>query len=436
MADSDKTLEETHVVTCFLRHRGEVLLLRRSEEVGSYQQQWGAVAGHAEGDPDRAARQEIAEESGLLDAATFVRKGEPFEVDDAELGKRWVVHPYLFDCAHRDVRIDWESTEAAWVAPTEILRRDTVPQLWTSYDRVAPSVASIRDDRDHGATYLSLRAIEVLRDRAGYLAVRGAVRGDDRDTSEDGARSLVSLAHDLIAARPSMHVLANQINRVMHRCREQRQDAKQVERVAIEVLEEALRADDRAARNAAKLVAGRRVLTLSRSGTVLGALTQAEPRPEVIVAASQPGGEGVGVAEALDDAGLSVTLIADAALAAVLGEKNVDLVLFGADSLLPSGGVVNKVGSALAALAARRVGIPCYAVTTVDKLRPDDEVSFAEADTEDLYGGDADLTLFNPLFEVVAGELITEIVTEEGGLEPSSLAQRARDLAALADWSL
>jgi hypothetical protein len=29
-------MEETHVVTCFLRNRGEILLLRRSEGVGSY----------------------------------------------------------------------------------------------------------------------------------------------------------------------------------------------------------------------------------------------------------------------------------------------------------------------------------------------------------------------------------------------------------------
>ncbi len=426
----DDRLEETHVVTCFLRHQGEVLLLRRSEEVGSYQQRWGAVAGHAEGDPDGAARQEIAEESGLLDAATFVRKGEPFEVKDAELGKRWIVHPYLFDCAHRDVRIDWESTEADWVAPTEILRRDTVPQLWRSYSRVAPSADTIRTDRDHGASYLSLRAVEVLRDQAGWLSV-----WDDEEETE---RSLTQLARDLLAAKPSMHVLANRVNRVMHRCRHYRHDADKVERTATEVLQGAIRADDNAARNAANLVAGRRVLTLSRSGTVFGALTRADPPPEVIVAASHPGGEGVGVSEALAEAGLSVTLTADASLAAVLAAQSVDLVLFGADSLLPSGGVVNKVGSALAALAARHAGVPCYAVTTIDKLRPDEAVSLEAAkeaaNAEALYDGDADIALFNPLFETVAGALMTEIVTEEGGLGPPALTDRAQTLANLATW--
>ena len=44
--------EATDVVTVFLRNGGAVLLLRRSDEVGSYRGRWGAVAGHAEGGPD------------------------------------------------------------------------------------------------------------------------------------------------------------------------------------------------------------------------------------------------------------------------------------------------------------------------------------------------------------------------------------------------
>src|SRR6056297_3323912 len=131
-------MDETHVVTCFLRNRGEVLLLRRSEEVGTYRGLWGGVAGHAEGDPGRAAREEIAEETGLLDACTLAREGVTFEFEDSDLGVHWVVHPYLFDCERRDAETDWETAEAEWVYPTEILRRETVPKLWASYSRVGP----------------------------------------------------------------------------------------------------------------------------------------------------------------------------------------------------------------------------------------------------------------------------------------------------------
>ena len=41
-------MDERAVVTVFLRNAGQVLLLRRSEDVGSYSGKWGGVAGHAE----------------------------------------------------------------------------------------------------------------------------------------------------------------------------------------------------------------------------------------------------------------------------------------------------------------------------------------------------------------------------------------------------
>ena len=142
-------MDETDVVTCVLRHGGAVLLLRRSEDVGSYAGRWGAVAGHAEGDPDAAARAEIREEAGLdPGAVTLVRRGDPFPVTDADLGTRWVVHPYLFDCPGRAVETNWETAEHAWIAPTAILHRETVPELWTSYDRVRPGVAAVAEDRE------------------------------------------------------------------------------------------------------------------------------------------------------------------------------------------------------------------------------------------------------------------------------------------------
>jgi 8-oxo-dGTP pyrophosphatase MutT (NUDIX family) len=157
-------MEETHVVTCFLRNRGEVLLLRRADAVESYSGLWCGVAGHVEADdadalddgrtpddagdsddgrdPDAAARREIAEETGVLSACTLARAGTSFEFADEDLETRWVVHPYCFDCERRDVETNWETADWEWVHPPEILRRETVPTLWASYSRVATSHSS------------------------------------------------------------------------------------------------------------------------------------------------------------------------------------------------------------------------------------------------------------------------------------------------------
>lgn len=83
MSDAD----ETGVVTVLLRNGSDVLLLRRSDAVGSYGGQWGTVAGHAEGDPERLALEESSEGTGFdPDDLSFVRRGASFPVADPDHG--------------------------------------------------------------------------------------------------------------------------------------------------------------------------------------------------------------------------------------------------------------------------------------------------------------------------------------------------------------
>ena len=426
MSESDST----PVVTVFLRNRGEVLLFRRSDDVDSYPGQWGAVAGHVENDDPRAsALAEIEEETGLHEHdVTLAQEGSPFTVDDEDRGTRWRVHPFLFDTDTRSIETNWETTEAEWASPTALLRRDTVPDLWTSYRRVAPSIIGITDDTTHGSAHLSIRALEVLRDRAGMLAT------SDAATIEDARSRLVSTAHRLLEARPSMAALANRIHRVMHASRPEL-PPETTEINAHEAIQDALAADDEAAEQAARQVSGAHVLTLSRSGTVLSALRRADPSPTVTVAVSEPSGEGIGVAERLLDAGLDVTLIPDAAVARRLDEASIDAVLVGADTVLPSGAVANKVGTYGAALAAHRADVPVYAACAVDKITVDDEASDESAPARTVYDGPKDLEVWAPRFDTTPAELITGgLLTERGALATDDVEAVAEELTELRAW--
>ncbi|MFB6164179.1 MAG: NUDIX domain-containing protein [Haloarculaceae archaeon] len=415
-------MEEIHVVTCLLRNRGDVLLLSRSDQVGSYAGRWGGVAGHAEGDPDAAARQEIAEEAGLADAVTLVRRGESFAVEDTDLETRWVVHPYLFDCDARDVTLNEETTEYAWVPPTEILRRDTVPDLWTTYDRVRSTVETVAGDREHGSAFLSLRALEVLRDEAALAAERGAADW----------QSLAALARELRGARPTMTVVANRINRAMAGAATDETPAA-VERAATEALRTAADADGAAAAAAADRLDGGRIATLSRSGTVETALDRADPAA-VLVAESRPGGEGVGVAERLAADGIDVTLVPDAGLAWKLADGEWDAVLVGADSVLADGRLVNKVGTRAAALAGAHEGIDVLAVAATDKISPGTEPHLESGDPAELYDGAADLSVSAPLFDVTPADLLDGLCTEDGVLDADGIESEAAAHRERAGW--
>lgn len=131
-------LEEKHVVTCFLQFQGKILILRRSEKVGTYQGRWAGVSGYVEKSPDEQALTEIEEETGLgKEDIKLVRRGEPLEVIDAEIGKRWVIHPYLFQITDPSkVKIDWEHKESRWIDPEDIGEYETVPSLKETWERV------------------------------------------------------------------------------------------------------------------------------------------------------------------------------------------------------------------------------------------------------------------------------------------------------------
>ena len=138
-------MQEAKVVTCFLLRRAaagdEVLLLRRSQQVGTYRGRWAGVSGYLEeATPLAQAYREVEEEAGLTqEEVSLLRAGEPLVVLDAEADRRWIVHPFLFEVrADAEVRVDWEHTEARWVRPEEVFGFEAVPQLAEVLMRVYP----------------------------------------------------------------------------------------------------------------------------------------------------------------------------------------------------------------------------------------------------------------------------------------------------------
>jgi translation initiation factor 2B subunit (eIF-2B alpha/beta/delta family)/isopentenyldiphosphate isomerase len=458
-----------HVVTCFLRNGESVLLVRRAADAATYPGLWAGVSGYVEGDPELTepdARREIHEETGLTDAdLRLVRAGDPLRVpragdsadsdapadSDDPSGSRtsddWLAHPYLFETPTRVVTPNPEIAETGWVQPTAILDRETVPGLWDAYRRVTPTVADVAADSTHGSARVSVRALAVLRDTAGEAEHAG-----------DGANweTVAETARDLRASHPGMATLRTRIDRVLA---ESERTAEAVRRRAERAVTDAVAADSGAAAVAADRLAElagehtddrATVLTCSRSGTVAESLRRADPQPNVVVAESRPGGEGVAVAEAVarenrgsdghGGSGASVTLLPDSAVAQALADPEVidapaiDAVLVGSDSVLPDASVGNKVGTRGIALAAERAGVPVFVVTARDKISGTDEFVPDSTDTTDLYDGDASLDVVAPLFDRTPADLVSAVLTEDGALSPEAVRAVADRHADLAGW--
>ncbi len=134
------SLSEKHVVTCFLEYEGKILIVRRSDKVGTYRGAWSGISGFLDSDDDlNQAYIEILEETGLGSGdVTLIRCGTQLELIDECLATRWIVHPFLFTISSPEkIRLDWENQGCKWLFPAEIDNYLTVPGLSTAYSRVA-----------------------------------------------------------------------------------------------------------------------------------------------------------------------------------------------------------------------------------------------------------------------------------------------------------
>ncbi len=133
------------VVTAFLeREDGRILLLRRSDRVGSFQGYWAAVSGFLEeATPLDQAVTEIGEETGIRPADLHLATAGEM-VWAREGATIYRVHPFRFATSHTEFHLDWEHSEAEWVDPAEIPRRRCVPKLEQVWEVVRPGAPAPR----------------------------------------------------------------------------------------------------------------------------------------------------------------------------------------------------------------------------------------------------------------------------------------------------
>ena len=164
------------------------------------------------------------------------------------------------------------------------------------------------------------------------------------------------------------------------------------------------------------------ILTHGRDPTVEAFLKAAHKKRtfDVIVAETQPGGEGRQTAVALAEAGISTTLIADAAVFAMMARVN--KVIIGAHGVMANGGLVGTAGCHLLALAAQNASVPVVVCAGLYKLTPlfpsgphSFNVLLSPAPmltyTDNL---DMGVHVPNPAYDYVPPELVALLITNSG----------------------
>ena len=394
-------------LSVFPRHGGQVLLQRRGD--GSLH----PIQETSSHPLKETLPRLIAERLGTELEVTAIRTGTAPQAGDAR--------PVLLDIDDRPDTIGDPGLE--WVHATDLLTGPSELPTWEAYRTVGPTPEEVLDDLAHGSTTVSLHALEALRDRAGELTT-------SRESREEPWRELTGIARRLATARPEMTALQTRIDRAVSSA----SDPRELESRCRAEIERARRCDKQAASHVVARCKNSRILTISRSGTVLQALQSAEAGP-VELLRSRPGDEAIEMAGALVTH-MPVRLSPDAALGHRLATGSIDLVLVGADTITPDGTVINKVGTRTTALAAAVHEIPFVVITATDKIAPEAPPTLETIESADGVDPRLGIDTSCPRFDRTEFDLITEVVTENGSLSRDDIQDIADSHATNRAWRM
>lgn len=125
------------VLTVFVEAEGKLLLLKRSDKVGNYQNTWHVVGGYLDelGSIEDKIFEELHEELGIGKAEiTSLKLGPVVERFDEHLGTTWIIQ--LAGVKLKEVQpvmLDFEHTEYRWIPPAELGTYKTLPELQANY---------------------------------------------------------------------------------------------------------------------------------------------------------------------------------------------------------------------------------------------------------------------------------------------------------------
>ena len=208
---------------------------------------------------------------------------------------------------------------------------------------------------------------------------------------------------------------------------------------ALNIYEEDMKTNRAIGKNGSKIINdGDTILTHCNAGalacvdygTALGVIRTAHSEGKtirVICDETRPRGQGASLSVwEMQQENIPVKLIPDVASGFLMSQGKIDKVVIGADRIA-RGGVVNKIGSFMVALAADYHNIPFYVAAPYSTF--DSEISIYDTVIEErdgdevrYYGGSRicpkDTEVINPAFDITPKELITGIITEKGIIKP------------------
>ncbi len=247
---------------------------------------------------------------------------------------------------------------------------------------------------------------------------------------------LEDYAKRLIKARPTaynMYYAIERIFKTLNNTSSLEEAKEEIIKEAVKICEEDISANLKIAELGYSLIEeGDTILTHCNTGalatvgigTALGIIARAKDKKiKVYVTETRPVMQGSRLtAWELKKLGIPYKIVPDLAVGYLLKRGEVKKVIVGADRILSTGHVINKIGTFSIALIANSFKVPFYVAaptSTIDLKNKLEDIKIEERSKEEVikikryYIAPKDADAFNPAFDITDPELIDAIITEK-----------------------
>ena len=322
--------------------------------------------------------------------------------------------------------IEWKDNSVIMIDQTK-LPNELLFVTYTDYKQVANAIKTL--------VVRGAPAIGV----SGAFGLALAALQSNASTKEEMINDLNSAKNVLFETRPTAVNLAwglEKIMQVARSCKDPEEIKKIVVETAKQMADQDVKINMTMGKHGSKLFDDNdTVLTHCNAGalatvgygTALGVIRASKESGKnikVIATETRPVQQGSRLtAFELKHDGIDVSLIPDTAVGYTLANNLVNKIIVGADRILKTGHVFNKIGTYQVALLAKHHNVPFYVaapLSTFDLSSNPEDVVIEQRKSSEVTGigekktAPDDINVINPAFDMTPPELISGIITENG----------------------
>ncbi len=322
--------------------------------------------------------------------------------------------------------IEWKDNSVIMIDQTK-LPNELLFVTYTDYKQVANAIKTL--------VVRGAPAIGV----SGAFGLALAALQSNASTKEEMINDLNSAKNVLFETRPTAVNLAWGLEKIMEvarSCKDPEEIKKIVVETAKQMADQDVKINMTMGKHGSKLFDDNdTVLTHCNAGalatvgygTALGVIRASKESGKnikVIATETRPVQQGSRLtAFELKHDGIDVSLIPDTAVGYTLANNLVNKIIVGADRILKTGHVFNKIGTYQVALLAKHHNVPFYVaapLSTFDLSSNPEDVVIEQRKSSEVTGigekktAPDDINVINPAFDMTPPELISGIITENG----------------------